>query len=91
MSENKWSVYIIESKKGKFYTGISTDVERRFSQHLSGKGGAKYFRSDPPLRIVYRECLDNRSLASKKEAAIKKMSRQQKEKLIADASHGRGE
>lgn len=74
---------MIETSKGKLYTGIAVDVERRFLEHLSGLGGAKFFRSDPPEKLVYVEdCLD-RSDASIREAFIKKLSRKQKEKLIA--------
>jgi len=72
-----WSVYIIQTKKGKLYTGISTDIERRFQQHLLGKG-AKYFRSDVPLRVVFRKKYKNRSTASIEEARIKKLTRSQK-------------
>ncbi len=72
-----WSVYIIQTKKGKLYTGISTDTKRRFQEHLSGKG-AKYFRSDKPVKIVFEKAYPNRSLASKEEARIKSLKRSQK-------------
>ena len=77
-----WYVYIILTEKGKFYTGISTDPERRFKEHLSGKKGAKFFRNDLPVRIVYRENCLNRSSATKRELEIKKMTRGQKELLV---------
>ena len=77
-----WYLYIIETEKGKFYTGITTDVERRFGEHASGTG-AKYFRSDRPKRVVYQEKKKNRSTASKREALIKKMSRAKKQELIS--------
>ncbi len=83
MKADTWFVYIIQSEKGKLYTGITTDVQRRFEQHQTGKGGAKYFRTDPPVQIVHIEEVQNRSEASKREAAIKKMSRHQKDLLIA--------
>lgn len=78
-----WSVYVIESQSGKFYTGISTDVNRRFRQHLGVvKGGAKYFRSDPPSLLVYEESFRDRSAAQKREAEIKAFTRLEKENLV---------
>lgn len=79
-----WSVYIIACDDGSLYTGISTDVERRFRQHCSGNG-AKFFRSRRAMRIAYRESGHSRSSASQREAAIKKLSRRQKLALLADA------
>lgn len=77
-----WYVYIILTQKNKLYTGISTDPHRRFQEHLSGKKGAKYFRQDPPVKIIYQEESIDRSAATKRELQIKKMSRKQKEQLI---------
>ncbi|HIF17241.1 MAG TPA: GIY-YIG nuclease family protein [Cycloclasticus sp.] len=76
-----WFVYIIEGSDNSLYTGITTDLERRFQQHLKGSG-AKYFYGRKPVKIVYSENHEDRSSASVREAAIKKLSRQQKEKLI---------
>ncbi len=76
-------VYMIESLSGKLYTGIAKDIEKRFLEHASDpRKGAKFFRSDPPSKIVYSELCANRSEASKREAAIKKMTRLQKLELI---------
>ncbi len=83
MSEGWW-VYMIRSRGGRLYTGISTDVERRFEEHASGRG-ARYFRMDPPVAVVYRESVDDRSIASRREAEIKKLSRPAKERLVASA------
>jgi len=68
------------------YTGITTDVERRFRQHLLCKG-AKYFRHCRPLRLVYVEQGHNRGTASRREAAIKKMKRIEKLELIAQSTN----
>ena len=76
-----WTLYIIETEKGKLYTGITTNLERRFWEHCAGIG-AKYFRSEIPLGIVYTEMHKNRSEASKREYEIKKMSKKMKLKLI---------
>lgn len=78
MKKQTWYVYMIETEKGSFYTGITTDLERRFLEHFSGKKGAKFFHSTMPDSIRYYETYVNRSLASKREAAIKKLSRKQK-------------
>lgn len=77
-----WFVYIIEASDGSLYTGITTDVDKRFAQHLSGKG-AKYFFGRAPVKVVYTEKDHDRSSASVRESAIKKLTRQQKQQLIA--------
>lgn len=78
-----WFVYMIETECGVYYTGISTDVERRFNEHKSDKlRGAKFFRGKVPKAVVYEEICENRSVASKREAAIKKLRRIQKQQLI---------
>jgi putative endonuclease len=74
MSESCWSVYIIRCGDGTLYTGIATDVERRFGEHVSqGPKTAKYLRGRVPLEIVYRKEIGNRSEASKEELRIKRM------------------
>lgn len=68
-----WYVYVILTSKEKLYTGISTDPERRFVEHLCDpKKGAKYFRSDSPVKIVYLEEWDTMSEALVREAEFKK-------------------
>ena len=81
--ENKtnWSVYIIICKDGSLYTGISTDIERRFEQHKNKKG-AKYFYSHYPDKIVFIENNHTRRSASQREFAIKSLTKSAKEKLI---------
>lgn len=76
-----WIVYIIQASDNSYYTGITTDLERRWLQHSSNKG-AKYFRGRSPVKIVYREEGFNRSTASIREAAIKKLSRKKKLQLV---------
>ena len=76
-----WQVYIILCKDNSLYTGITTDVQRRFAQHLTGTG-AKYFRGHPPLRLVYLEEGHDRSSASRREAEIKKLRPEDKRRLI---------
>ena len=76
-----WSLYIIEASDATYYTGITTDVERRFEQHLNGTG-AKFFNGRQPVAVVYREDGHDRSSASRREAEIKKLSRREKTVLI---------
>lgn len=73
--------YILECSDGTFYTGWSTDPQRRLKQHNRG-AGARYTRSRAPVRLVYTEELPDKSAALKRERAIKALSRQRKEKLI---------
>ena len=82
---DNWSLYIIEANDATLYTGITTDVERRFNEHLDGSRGARYFNGRSPLRVVYREDGHSRSSASRREAAIKKLSRRDKQRLVATA------
>jgi putative endonuclease len=75
--EASWFLYLLECEGNTIYTGITTDVERRFAQHLAGTG-AKYTRSRKPIRILGWQRFENRSEASKAEAAAKRMTSAQK-------------
>ncbi|WP_233468241.1 GIY-YIG nuclease family protein [Zooshikella ganghwensis] len=81
-TQQNWFVYLIDSDAG-LYCGITTNVNRRFSEHLSGKG-AKFFRRAAPKQIVYVECCANRADASQRENQIKRLTRKQKLQLIAN-------
>lgn len=70
-------VYLLECKDRSIYTGITTDVVRRFKEHKAGIGGA-YTRSRGVKKLLYSEKCKDRSLALKREAEIKKLSREQK-------------
>ena len=85
-----WSLYIIEASDESLYTGITTDVERRFCEHERGARGARYFNGRRPRRILYREDGHSRSSASRREAEIKKLSRRAKQQLIECAGRGAG-
>lgn len=80
---SKWELYIIRTESGKLYTGITTDLDRRFVDHQKGGKGAKFFRISGAKEIVYRESHPDRSSATKREAAIKKMSLQEKLDILA--------
>ncbi len=78
-----WSLYLIQCNNGSLYTGITTDVERRFKEHQSSSPkSAKYLRGKGPLTLVFREEIGNRSEASIAEARVKKLSRTEKDNLI---------
>ena len=77
-----WKVYIILCADDSLYTGITTDIERRFLQHAAGRG-ARYFRGREPRRVVFLEGDHCRSTASRREMEIKKMHRTEKCRMIA--------
>ena len=79
--ESIWYLYILRCRDGTLYTGITTDVEKRFEAHCMGKG-AKYTRGRGPLELVYREECGSHSQALKREAAVKKLPRREKESLL---------
>jgi len=80
---NNWFLYLIRCKHGRLYTGITTDVERRFEEHKSSnKKGSKYLRGKAPLKLVMKKKIGNKSLALKIEAKVKKLSKVEKELLV---------
>lgn len=72
-----WFLYLLQCRSGSYYTGITTDVDRRFRQHTQGKG-AKYTRANPPLALLATKGFANRSDASKAEAVVKRLPRADK-------------
>lgn len=79
-----WFVYILRCADDTLYAGITTEPSRRVDEHNADNAlGARYTRSRRPVRLVYAEELDSRSAAARREAALKKMGRQQKLALIS--------
>lgn len=76
-----WFVYILECKDGTFYTGITDDLNSRLVTHNAGKG-ARYTKGRVPVVLRYSEKVKGRSMASKREAEIKKMSRKMKQSIL---------
>ena len=76
-----WHVYILQCRDGTYYTGVTTDLPKRIQRHNDGKG-ARYTRSRRPVKVVYTEDLENRSLAAKREIEIQGFTREDKLKLI---------
>jgi len=85
-----WQVYIILCSDNSFYTGITTDMERRFRQHAEGKG-AKYFRGRQPVRVVLLESGHSRSSACTREAKVKAFSHAAKMQLIEEVARERAD
>lgn len=73
-------VYMLLCEDGSYYTGWTNDVQRRFEAHRSGRG-ARYTRAHRPVRIAYTEAFEDQRMAMKREAALKKLSHAQKQKL----------
>ena len=83
-----WHLYLIRCHDGSLYTGITTNVARRFAEHQgNGDTGAKYLRGRGPLTLVFKKKLESRSLALSVESKIKKLSKARKEELIRTKKH----
>lgn len=81
-----WWVYLLQCSDQTLYAGITNDLSRRLKEHNGATGGgARYTRSRRPVRLVWSEASESRSAASRREAAIRRLSRSQKEQLIRDA------
>ena len=79
-----WYVYLLRCADGSLYTGITTDVSRRCGQHNAGTA-SRYTRARRPVRVIYQETHSGRSAALRREAAIKALTRRQKETLLRRA------
>ncbi len=77
-----WYVYILECNDRTYYTGITTDLERRVEEHNTSVQGAKYTRGRRPVRMVYSIKLPHKSAAQKEEYRIKKLSKAEKLNII---------
>lgn len=75
-------VYIVQCSDTTLYTGITTNIERRLHEHNTSSKGAKYTRNRRPVILMYSEECENKSIASKREYQIKKLTRENKLKLI---------
>jgi len=81
LKKEEWFVYILKCADGTYYTGITTNINRRIKEHGTNKG-AKYTKQRGPFKLVYKASFLNRSIASKEEYKIKSLSLQDKIKLI---------
>ncbi len=81
---SRWFVYLVRCSDGTYYTGVTTDVERRVAEHNGKSGmhkGAKYTQSRRPVMLVYQEAVNNRSLAQQREYVIRRFSSTKKQQL----------
>ncbi|MCK0746623.1 GIY-YIG nuclease family protein [Chromohalobacter nigrandesensis] len=69
-----WYLYLIETAAGALYTGVTTDVTRRFREHCDGKRGARALRGKGPLALRHSEYVGSHGEALRREAALKKLS-----------------
>lgn len=83
-----WYVYILQCADGTLYTGITKNVQKRLLEHNTSTKGAKYTKVRRPVILKYSEVQENRSTASKREYAIKQLTRSEKLALIAYAENG---
>jgi putative endonuclease len=77
-----WTVYMLECADKTLYTGITNDLGRRMAEHAAGKG-ARYTKGRGPFQLVYREIYQGRAEASRRETAIKLLSRAKKLRLFS--------
>ena len=78
-----WHLYVIRTRDQKLYAGVTTDVQRRFKEHLSqGRRAARYLRAHKPERLVFSQLIGDQSLALKVEYWFKRLPRQRKERII---------
>jgi putative endonuclease len=85
--QSQWYVYIIRASDNRLYTGVTTDVERRFNEHCGTTKGARFFRGRQPLEVVYTENHPDRSSAQRRESVIKGLSRDLKLDLIGGTNN----
>ena len=81
-----WHTYLLQCQDNTLYCGVTTDLTRRLHEHNHTNKGAKYTRTRRPVTLVYSEPHPDRSSACKREAAIKKLTKQQKIKLKQGAA-----
>jgi putative endonuclease len=87
--EAQWSLYLIRTAQASLYTGVTTDVQRRFAEHENRdkkNKGAKALRGKGPLKLVFKIVVGNRSDALKLEYKVKKLSRTDKQRLVSRTS-----
>ncbi|MCW4149359.1 GIY-YIG nuclease family protein [Halomonas sp. 18H] len=81
VSGDHWHLYILETASGALYTGITTDVQRRFNEHQAGRG-AKSLRGKGPLHLVYHQAVGEHGEALRLEAGIKRLSAREKRRWL---------
>ncbi len=75
---------MLECRDGRLYTGITTDIQRRLTEHNTGLKGARFTRANPPKRLLAAQQVKDRSAALKLEASLKKLKRPQKQQWAVE-------
>jgi len=88
LADVEWCVYILRCGDGSLYTGITNDLPKRLEAHRAGTG-SRYTRARLPVEVVYHEASEDRSSASKREAEIKRMTRERKIALLSASGRTR--
>ena len=83
-----WSVYIIQCRDQTLYTGITNNLSKRLKMHESGTSSEIYTKGRGPFELVYIESFENRSISTKRESEIKKLTKEDKKKLIERYRNG---
>ena len=81
-----WFLYVLQCSDGSYYAGVTTDIVRRVEEHNTSNRGAKYTKARRPVRVIYFIEHTDRSCAQKAEHKFKQLTREQKEKIINEAS-----
>ncbi len=83
MCKRPWYVYLARCRDGSLYAGITTDLERRIEEHNHSSKGARYTRARRPVTLAYWEICGDRAAASRREHALKQLSRKAKQSLVS--------
>lgn len=86
MTEKPWFLYILECAGDRLYTGITVDVDARYTAHVNGKG-AKFTKGFPPKKILFQAEFTDRGAASRAEIDFKKLTAQEKRRFLARQAH----
>ena len=78
----RYYVYMVKTSRNYFYTGISTNPERRCREHNEGKQGAKCLRGQRPVQLVWVSCVKTHSAALRLEKSIKKLRHEDKKRIV---------
>jgi predicted GIY-YIG superfamily endonuclease len=81
-ASTRWLVYLLRCSDGSLYTGITNDLPKRLKAHAAGRA-SKYTRSRLPVKLAYSEPRKSKSAALKRELAIKRLRRAEKDRLVA--------
>ena len=82
----EWFLYVLKCGDGTLYTGVTTNIDRRLNEHNASSKGAKYTKARRPVKLVYWLRFQDRSSVQKAEYKFKQLTREEKRKVINEAS-----